>query len=96
MRHHHCGRSSSWTFSPPKFHCSVALRRDRLIYVSNTFSIWPTFLDFAGELLVLALGRQVTVVRDLSRSFFGFAFHFVKLAYYLIRRARFPRFSPFF
>ena len=40
-------------------------------YFSNTFSIWPTFFwILPRHFFILALGRQVRIVRDLSRFLF--------------------------
>jgi hypothetical protein len=51
-------------------------------------------LHFAGDVFVLAFGRQCGVVRDLSGFLFDVAFHFMKLALDLIFRARFHLCSP--
>jgi len=66
-------------------HCAET---DSLL-LEHLFNLADFLLDFAGEIFVLAFGRKGGVVRDLSRFLFNFSFQFVKLAFDLIRRARF-------
>jgi hypothetical protein len=51
-------------------------------------------LDFSGEFLVLALGCQAGIVRELSGLLFRLTFQLMELALDLIVRARFHVFSP--
>jgi hypothetical protein len=72
-----------------------ALRREPLyLLLEYLFNLADFLLDFAGEVFVLAFGRQVGVVRDLSGFLFNAAFQFTKLSFDLILRARFHLVSP--
>ena len=59
------------------------------LLLEHLFNLADFLLDFARQLLVLACSRQFRVVRNLPRLLFSFAFHFMKAAFDLIRRARF-------
>jgi len=63
------------------------------LLLEHLFNLADLLLNFAGELLVLAFSRQVWAVRGLSNLLFGFALHFVKLAFDLVLAARFHLFS---
>jgi hypothetical protein len=63
------------------------------LFLEYLFDLANLLLDLAGDLFVLALGRQVWIVRGLPGFLFGCAFRFVKLAFDLIRCARFHAFS---
>jgi hypothetical protein len=73
-----------WTF----------LARPVHLFLEYLFNLADLFLDFAGDSLVLAFGCQAGVAGDLSRRLFNRALHLMKLAFDLIRRARFHLFSP--
>ena len=60
------------------------------------FNLADFLLDFAGEVLLLAFGLKVRVAYNLSHFLFNLTFHLVKVAFDLIRRARFHLFSPRF
>jgi hypothetical protein len=65
-----------------------------LLLLEYFFNLADFLLDLAGEFFVLAFGRQIGVVRDLSGFLDNLAFQFMKLAFDLIRRARFHLVSP--
>src|SRR5258708_28569681 len=68
-------------------------RRPVHLLLKHLFDLADFLLDLAGEVFVLAFGRQVGVARQLSRFLFDFAFHLMKLASNLILCARFHAFS---
>jgi hypothetical protein len=65
-----------------------------LLLFEHLLNLADFLLDFAGEFFVLAVGLQVSVVRDLSRFLFDLTFQFMNLAFDLILRARFHLFTP--
>src|ERR1035437_9091138 len=71
-------------------------RRPVQLLFEHLLNLADFLLEFAGEFFVLAVGLQVSVVRDLSRFLFNLTFQFMKLAFELILRTRFHLFSPFF
>ena len=63
-----------------------ALRETGHLLFEHLFNLADFLLDLAAELFGLAFGRQVGVVRDLSHLLSDFTFHFMKLAFDLIKR----------
>jgi hypothetical protein len=71
-----------------------AKQNSLLLLFEHLLNLADFLLDFAGEFFVLAVGLQVSVVRDLSHFLFNLAFQFMNLAFDLIVRARFHLFTP--
>jgi hypothetical protein len=77
---------------PFLFQCKAADEKQRPaqpLFLEYLFDLANLLLDLACNLFVLALGRQVWIIRGLPGFLFGCAFCFVKLAFDLIRCALF-------
>jgi hypothetical protein len=64
------------------------------LLLKHLFDLADFLLDLAGEVFVLAFGRQVGIVRELPSFLLDFTLQLMKVAFDLVVRARFHRFSP--